>query len=255
MMTAVLNVAKITIKLGASRARFTWAISRLACYLALGVSAAVLSGCSILDKPLRLAMYDFGPGGLVSASTPAASLAASASSASPASTLARLPALALDDIASPAGALDNTAVLYRLAYADAQQLRAYSQARWSSPPAQLIRQRLREQLSQRRSVFNAREGVALNRSQSAVLPPVLRLELEEFSHVFSDPQASVGLIRLRATLIELTPGGEKLLGQRTFAIEQPATSSDAAGGVRALTLATDSAIAAIDQWLQQSQSR
>ena len=250
MMTAVLNVAQITIKLGAACARFMRAISRLACYLALGVSAAVLSGCSILDKPLRLAMYDFGPGELVSASTPAAS---ASSSASPLST--KLPALALDDIASPAGALDNTAVLYRLAYVDAQQLRAYSQARWSSPPAQLIRQRLREQLSQRRSVFNAREGVALNRSQSAVLPPVLRLDLEEFSQVFSSPQASVGLIRLRATLIELTPGGEKLLGQRTFAIEQPATSADAAGGVRALTLATDSAIAAIDQWLQQNQAR
>ena len=213
----------------------------------------MLAGCSILDKPMRLAMYDFGPGELASASAPLASVSSASSPASTAVT--KLPALALDDIASPAGALDNTSVLYRLAYVDAQQLRAYSQARWSSPPAQLIRQRLREQLSQRRSVFNAREGVALNRSQSAVLPPVLRMELEEFSQVFSGPQTSVGLIRLRATLLELTPGGEKLLGQRTFAIEQPATSADAAGGVRALTAATDSAIAAIDQWLQQNQAR
>ena len=248
-----MNTDRDTIKSGAARARINWLKVRFAHVLALGVTAAALSGCSILDKPLRLAMYDFGPGELASASA----APASASSASlPASTaMTRLPALALDDIASPAGALDNTSVLYRLAYVDAQQLRAYSQARWSSPPAQLIRQRLREQLSQRRSVFNAREGLALNRSQSAALPPVLRLELEEFSQVFSSPQASVGLIRLRATLLELSPGGEKLIGQRTFAIEQPATSADAAGGVRALTLATDAAIAAIDQWLQQNQAR
>ena len=256
---AIKSAAKKTIKSGAACARIYWSRGRFATVLALGISAAVLSGCSILDKPMRLAMYDFGPGELASASvapTSASSALSATSSASTASTAAtKLPALALDDIASPAGALDNTSVLYRLAYVDTQQLRAYSQARWSSPPAQLVRQRLREQLSQRRSVFNAREGLALNRSQSAVLPPVLRLELEEFSQVFSGPQESVGLIRLRATLLELTPGGEKLIGQRTFAIEQPATSADAAGGVRALTLATDAAIAAIDQWLQQNQAR
>ena len=40
----------------------------------------------------------------------------------------------------------SNAVLYRLAYADGQQLRPYSQARWSQPPAQLLQQRLREQL-------------------------------------------------------------------------------------------------------------
>ena len=252
---AVESTVKNTIKSGAACARFNWARGRFATVLALGISAAVLSGCSILDKPLRLAMYDFGPGELASASAAPASVSASSSASTASTAVTKLPALALDDIASPAGALDNTSVLYRLAYVDAQQLRAYSQARWSSPPAQLVRQRLREQLSQRRSVFNAREGLALNRSQSAVLPPVLRLELEEFSQVFSSPQASVGLIRLRATLIELSPGGEKLMGQRTFAIEQPASSADAAGGVRALTLATDAAIAAIDQWLQQNQTR
>ena len=247
------NIIKSAIKVGAACGRFYWARGRFLTVLAIGISASVLPGCSILDKPMRLAMYDFGPGELANAS---ASLASVSSASSPASTaVTKLPALALDDIASPAGALDNTSVLYRLAYVDAQQLRAYSQARWSSPPAQLIRQRLRARLSQRRSVFNAREGLALNRSQSAVLPPVLRLELEEFSQVFSSPQASVGLIRLRATLIELSPGGEKLMGQRTFAIEQPASSADAAGGVRALTLATDAAIAAIDQWLQQNQTR
>jgi cholesterol transport system auxiliary component len=147
------------------------------------------------------------------------------------------------------------AVLYRLGYADAQQLRPYSQARWSMPPAQLVRQRVRLQLGQRRAVFEAGASVALNRSQNAVLPLLLRLDLEEFSHLFTAPNTSVGLIRLRATLVEVTPAGDKLIGQRNVIVQRPAPSSDAPGGVQALTAATDAAIEEIDQWLQQTPAR
>jgi cholesterol transport system auxiliary component len=216
---------------------------RVMAIISLIISAGALSGCALPDKPTRATMYDFGPGPLLT--QPAASQGPVSS----------LPPLAIDDITTSGGALDNMAVLYRLGYADAQQLRPYSQARWSMPPAQLVRQRLREQLSQRRAVFNAREGVALNRSQNAVLPLLLRLELEEFSQLFSTPDASVGLIRLRATLLEITPAGEKLLGQRNVVVQRPATSADAPGGVRALTAATDAAIEELDQWLQQAPAR
>ena len=212
--------------------------SRLLTCLAL---AATLAGCSGLpDKPTRALMYDFGPG-------PLATL--------PSTRQAPLPPIAIDDISTYGGAIENMAVLYRLAYSDAQQLRPYSQARWSMPPAQLVRQRLREQLSQRRAVFSAGEGAALNRSQNAVLPPVLKIELQEFSQLFSAPETSVGLIRLRATLINVTPAGEKLLAQRSVIVQRPAPSADAPGGVRALTAATDAAIEEIDQWLQQVPTR
>ena len=123
------------------------------------------------------------------------------------------------------------------------------------PPAQLVRQRLREQLSQRRAIFDARDGLALNRSQNAVLPLLLRLDLEEFSHLFTSPDASVGLIRLRATFIEQTTSGQKLVAQRSVVVQRPAPSADAPGGVRALTAATDAAIEEIDRWLQQSTAR
>ena len=114
------------------------------------VLAWVLSGCSALpDKPVRPTLYDFGPGSVT---------------LEPAAQQAPLPALALDDITTSGGALDNTALLYRLAYTEVQALRPYANARWSTPPAQLVRQRLREQLSLRRPVFNARDGVAINRS-------------------------------------------------------------------------------------------
>lgn len=203
--------------------------------------AMLLGACSALpDKPLRAALYDFGPGPLTASSTPVTTRQVP------------LPPLALADISTPGGALDNQAVLYRLAYADAQQLRPYAQARWSMPPAQLVRQRLRDTLSRNRAVLSAGEGPALNRSvNQGVLPRVLQLELEEFSHFFESPGSSVGLVRLRATLVETTPSGEKLLAQRNVTVQRPAPSADAPGGVRALTAATDAAIEEIATWLQQ----
>lgn len=205
------------------------------------LAAFALAGCSGLpDKPTRALMYDFGPGPLAT---------------QPATRQSPLPPLAIDDVSTSGGVLDNMAVLYRLAYVDAQQLRPYSQARWSMPPAQLVRQRLREQLSQRRVVFEAGERASLNRNQNPVLPLLLRLELQEFSQLFSAPDTSVGLIRMRATLMEVTPGGERLVSQRNVVVQRPATSGGATGGVRALTQATDAAIEEIDQWLQQIPAR
>ena len=230
------NVSKYAVQSGAAGAHKYWAKAGL-----LLVSALItVSGCSALpDKPVRSAMYDFGPGNLAAATPPTTSL----------------PPIAIDDITTPGSALDNQAVLYRLAYQDAQQLRPYSLARWALPPAQLVRQRLKSTLSQRRTVFGAGDSAALNRSQNAVLPRLLRLELEEFSQVFSAVDASVGLIRMRATLLEVTPAGEKLISQRSVVVQRPAPSSDAVGGVRALTAATDAATEEIDQWLQQNTVR
>ena len=210
------------------------------------LTTVFLAGCSVVDKPTRATLFDFGPGALVSQAgiSPTSPSTASASALGP---------LAIADIGTSGGALDNQAVLYRLGYVDAQQLRPYSMARWTMPPAQLLRQRLRERLGQQRVVLNAREGVALNRSQNARLP-MLRLELEEFSQLFSAPDASMGLIRLHATLVEITPAGERLMAQRSVAVQRPATTSDAAGGVRALTAATDAAIDEIDQWLRTASS-
>lgn len=195
----------------------------------------VLTGCSLPYHPVRPAVYDFGPGRLT---TPAASPAA------------KLAPLAVAEIeANPA--LDSTAVLYRLAYADAQMLHPYAQARWSMTPAQLVRQRLREHLGQHRALLNPTDGV--NRStatpSSQPAPYTLRIELEEFGQLFETPTQSVGLLRLRATLTQPGPTGEQLVAQRSVTVQQPAPSADAQGGVRALTAATDAAMREIEQWL------
>ena len=237
------NSSKNTIKSVANNARKLGAtgLSSTIFVLLTAFAGLTLVGCSALpDKPVRATMYDFGPGNL----------------SAPVSTVgSQLPALAIDDIATSGGALDNMAVLYRLAYTDAQQLKPYSQARWSMPPAQLVRQRLREQLGKRRTVFSAGDSAALNRSQNTVLPLLLRIDLEEFSHLFTTPTASTGLIRLRVTLLQVTPSGERLVSQRNVVVQRPAESPDAPGGVRALTQATDAAIEEIDQWLQQMPAR
>jgi cholesterol transport system auxiliary component len=197
----------------------------LFCLMLLG-----MGGCSSLKPQARATAYDFGPGPIAVV---------------PASRMAPLPTLVLAEVEANA-ALDSSAVLYRLAYSDVQQPRPYAQTRWSVAPAQLLRQRLREQLSQRRSVLNAAQGVVVGKPAM-----VLHLELDEFSQLFETPERSIGLVRLRATLGQGGKGAESLLAQRSFIVQRPAATADAVGGVRALTAAADAAIAEIEQWVQQ----
>jgi cholesterol transport system auxiliary component len=194
-----------------------------------------LAGCSVLQAPARPAVYDFGPGALI--------LAVAADTATPRAMRAG-PLLLTDVETTPA--LDSAAVLFRLGYVDAQQLRPYSQARWSMPPAQLLRQRLRETLGQQRDVLNPGEGVAVGKGAVT-----LRIALEEFSQLFESETTSVGLVRLRATLSQSAGGVDRLLAQRSFVVQRPSSTADAAGGVRALTAATDAAIAELAAWVQQ----
>jgi len=204
--------------------------------LTLGL-ALLLAGCGALpDKPARATLYDFGPG-----------IAASAAAANPPATA--LPTLALAEIESNMR-LDGTQILYRLGYADANELRPYGQSRWSLPPAQLLRQRLRDALSERRTVLGPEESATIARTEGRV-PDTLRISLDEFSHYFESAGSSVGLVRLRATLIRGTTGGDRVLGQRTFTVRRPAPSADAPGGVKALAAATDAAVADIVQWVDQ----
>ena len=201
-----------------------------------------VAGCTSLPvPPPRPLLYDFGPGVLPANAAPSA---------------AALPAIALADVEGAGNADTSTAVMYRLAYADARQRLPYQMARWSLPPAQLVEQDLRAQLGQRRPVLRTEDGLAAARTGGAdglggSQPDVLRVRLEEFSHVFTSQTDSVGLIRLRATLTEPTAAGEKLHGQRLFVVQQPARSLDAAGGTQALAEASTQAAQQLAQWLEQ----
>jgi len=202
-----------------------------------GLALLLLAGCSALpDKPARATLYDFGPG--PAASAPAANPPAAA-----------LPTLALAEIESNTR-LDSTQILYRLGYADANELRPYGQSRWSLAPAQLLRQRLRDALAERRTVLGPEESATIARAEGKV-PDTLRISLDEFSHYFDSASSSAGLVRLRATLIRGTTGGDRVLGQRSFTVRRPAPSADAPGGVKALAAATDAAVAEVVQWVDQ----
>lgn len=212
---------------------------RVAAVVAL-TAAVLLAGCGALpDRPARAALYDFGPG-LASASSPAAS--------APDATV--LPTLAVADIEASAR-LEGTQVLYRLGYADGNELRPYGLARWSVAPAQLVQQRMRDALAVRHTVLGARESASIARGGGRA-PHTLRVTLDEFSQYFDAPEASVGLVRLRATLVQSQPGGDRVLAQRTFTARRPAPSADAAGGVKAMAAATDVAVAELVAWVDQA---
>ncbi|WP_431274411.1 ABC-type transport auxiliary lipoprotein family protein [Variovorax ureilyticus] len=200
------------------------------------LAALLLAGCGALpDKPIRATLYDFGPGPVS---------AAPARAGTPA-----LPPLALADIEANTR-LDGTQMLYRLGYADANEVRPYGQSRWSQAPAQLLRQRLREALAATRPVLGPEESASIARTEGRV-PDTLRVTLVEFSHFFESPSASVGLIRVNATLIRTAPGGDRVLAQRSFTVQRPAPSNDAPGGVKALAAASDAVVADIVAWVSQ----
>lgn len=206
-------------------------IAVTACYTSVrAVFAAfflALAGCALPlpDKPTRPAPWDLGP-------LPAQP--AAAPSAAPA------PALALDTLDAPA-TLDSTAIVYRLLYAGSgQQPRPYAQARWTMSPPQLVTQRLRESLAATRPVIGVGSGLA---------PLELHGELEEFAHVFSAPDASEGVVRLRLTATAPGAKDHRLLGQRSFTARQPAPSPDVAGGAQALREATDAVLRQVVQWV------
>ncbi|MEG2045457.1 MAG: ABC-type transport auxiliary lipoprotein family protein [Comamonas sp.] len=199
------------------------------------VLATGLSACSNLpSSPSQPARFDLGPVQVATASAPAKSY----------------PVLALADIQARAQNENSTSVLYRLAYADAHAQHAYAYARWSQPPAVLVQQRLRDILGQDRTVLSAERGAQAPQVQGQT-PPVLQLALEEFEQVFTSSTASVGALRLRATLIDPRRGGDVLLGQRLFALQQPASAANAAAGAQALAQAVDQAGLQLQQWLAQ----
>ena len=200
--------------------------------LALGLG---LAGCAlpVPDKPQRPALYDLGLA--PSVSPPAAGTAEVATAARAREAIALAPFSVTDTLAG-------TAMIYRLDYQDPQQPRPYALSRWTEPPARLLEQRLRTALAAERPVVPPATGLARTE---------LRVELLRFEQVFSSPEASTGHVQLRLSLIDTAAArGERLIEQRSFDLSRPATSADAAGGVRALTAATDAAIADILPWLR-----
>lgn len=186
---------------------------------------AMLAACAVAERTPAPLLYDFGPG-VVVVTAPQEAPAAQG--------------LALRVQSGPA--LETSAMLYRLAYANDRQLRAYTLARWSMPPTELVQQRLREGLGRHFAVLRPGEIGAAR---------LLQIDLEEFSQIYESTSLSKGVLKMRVTLWENGPQGARLLGQRLLLLQKEAQSPDALGGVLALSLAADEAIDALRPWLMQ----
>lgn len=192
--------------------------------ISLLCAVLLLAGCALPlpDKPQRPAAWDLGPPPTLAATPGAPGVP-----------------LAIDAVEAPA-AIDTSAMLYRLLYAGGDQRpRPYAQARWSMSPPQLVGQRLHQTLAASHVVLAPGTGLAALQ---------LRVELDQFDQVFSAPDASEGVVRLRVTAVAPTRAG-RLLGQRSFEARRPAPTADVAGGAQALRSATDEVLRQVAQWV------
>lgn len=193
------------------------------------VLCAALAGCSLAPSVPTPVVYDFGL-------LPAPVMQAAFTTA---------PALGSVHWQVP-GWLDAPGIVYRLEYLDPLQVAVYRDSRWAAPPAALLAERLRQRLARvaPATFANGPTGSAL---------PALRIELEEFSHVFASPERSRGLLRMRASLVDA--GSGRILGQRVFTQDIAASSGNALGGTRALVAAADAAIDELLAWAQTGAAR
>jgi cholesterol transport system auxiliary component len=148
-----------------------------------------------------------------------------------------LPPIALAEPRSSAW-LSSPMMYYRLLYANDRQPRPYTESRWLMPPPQLFKQRLAAQIADA-------GGVVTSAQDTGPSLPVLQLEIDEFSHIFTAPDTSFGRLSIRVSVFR----GRDLVAQRTFQQNVPAPTDDASGGALALSIASDAAIADILQWL------
>jgi cholesterol transport system auxiliary component len=189
------------------------------------LAALALGGCASGAKaPSGNTLYDFGP-------------ASGSSTGQAAAAAAAVPAVVIADVTG-AAAYDNERMFYRLNYADPLQARWYANSRWSSTPLQMLTQRLKSRVAQ--------AGVkVLSSTDASNGVPLLRIDLDEFTHSFDSTASSQGQLVLRASLFQ----GHTLVDQRTFSRKVAATSADAAGGARALAQAADAVAADMIGWL------
>jgi len=123
-------------------------------------------------------------------------------------------------------------IQYHLAYADAARRATYANSRWvASPPEMLDR-------------FLGRSLTGEGRNAPGICR--LQIEMDEFQQVFDTPQASRGVLAVRATL--LAQGGTPLARHSISAV-RPAGSADAHGGIAALGLAVGDLSQSLGLWL------
>lgn len=189
------------------------------------LAAAVLAGCSFGSKlSEQPASYDLGP--------PRAAAAGPRIAA----------ALVLPEVSAPAW-LSGNGIVYRLNYENAARANAYTMSRWTAPPPALLTQRVRNRFAAAavNGIVTGIDGVRADY--------MLRVELDDFSQSFDTAAASRVTLRARASLISLS--SRVLVAQREFLMEQAAPTPDAAGGVQALSDASEAFVDSLLKWTEE----
>lgn len=111
------------------------------------------------------------------------------------------------------------------------QIGSYLYSRWADTPASMIDRSLTSSLQNRR-LFTALLPV----TSSAYADVTLESDLHAFYHRFQKNGSSEGYIDITYRLIESK--SKKTIASKRFVVTSPSPSSDAAGGVTALSAAT-----------------
>lgn len=144
----------------------------------------------------------------------------------------RIPIAAVD--VKAASWLSETAMHFRLAYAEPLRRQSYVESRWAAPPAELL-----ETFLKRRIVFGQPDFTGSGCR--------LQLVVDEFEQRFDDPQKSYAVLEVRGLLMSMHGGG--MLSRKAFLIRKPAPTADARGGVAAARDAAQALADDLGNWL------
>lgn len=139
--------------------------------------------------------------------------------------------------------LQGDGMVYRLAYGNRQRVAAYADSTWAAPPADLLEPLIRNALA-----ASGNWRAVLGPGSGAQAQFTLRVDLADFSQVFTAPQTSFGVLDATATLMDAHSA--RVIAQREFHFKVAAASVDAAGGAAALDAASRSFVRQLQTWLR-----
>lgn len=136
--------------------------------------------------------------------------------------------------------LRGTGLYYRLAYHHDNAIAAYADSDWVAPPAAMLEHRLRDALA------GGGWRAVLGPASNVPADFTLHVSVDDFSQLFTSPGESFGVLDATVTL---AGANDALIAQRRFRFRVAAPSADAAGGVRALDVASRDFSRELRDWL------
>ena len=194
----------------------------------MAVCCLLLSGCALNTSQPPATRYDFGP----VSSVPSGQIVPT-----------DLPALVVSQVSAPDW-LNSTRMYYRLAHVNEQQTLFYTLSSWNAQPSKLFRERFHSRIVA--AGGETGDGVMSKANQLRLI-----IHLEDFSQYFLDDSDSKARIALRVSV----PGRDGSVLRKSFFHQVDAPTPDAAGGAKALSVATDEVITQVLDWIVENHKK